>query len=110
MRGGAERQRNRKHPDPTTDPSWPSSLVRLNDVSRADVAEASPLLGQLVIGGDRIDRAGLDAHFAVYVFLGVVAELLGLCLSPPVRRQVDALDRHTSQRLSLTSLHSSVIT
>jgi hypothetical protein len=71
-----------------------------------------PLRRHLFLGGDGVDRAGLDAGVAVDALVGVDVELLVLLIVRLLRRWVDAVDRahlHT-QELSLVPMHGSWIT
>ena len=61
-------------------------------VLRVDLREPLPLVGQLVLGEARVDRAGLDAGVAVDALLGVDEELIDLVVVGLVRRRVDAVD------------------
>src|SRR4051812_1327089 len=63
------------------------------EVLGVDVAEALPLVGQLVLGEARVDRARLDARVAVDALLRVDVELLDLVVVRLVGRGVDAVDR-----------------
>src|SRR4051794_34814234 len=60
---------------------------------RVDLDVLLPLVGNLVLGEARVDRAGLDAGVAVDALLGIDVELLDLVVVGLVRRRVDAIDR-----------------
>src|SRR3954447_26299489 len=69
---------------------------------RVDLDVLLPLVGNLVLGEARVDRAGLDAGVAVDALLGVDVELLDVVVVGLVRRRVDAVDRaHLDARVVL---------
>src|SRR5581483_4407866 len=61
-------------------------------VARVELDEALPLLRHLVLGGDGINRAGLNARVAVDALLGIDIELIDLVVVRLVGRWVDAVD------------------
>src|SRR3954465_7619303 len=71
--------------------NWPASAVL--EVLRVDLAEALPLVGHLVLGEARVDRARLDAGVAVDALLRVDVELLDGVVVGLVRSRMDAVDR-----------------
>ena len=61
-----------------------------------------PLLGNLVLGEDGVDRACLDAGIAVDALLGIDEELVDLRIVGLIRGWVDAIDRtHLDARIVL---------
>src|SRR3954465_13356990 len=80
--------------------NWPASAVL--EVLRVDLGEPLPLVGQLVLGEARVDRARLDAGVAVDALLRVDVELLHLVVVRVLRRRMDAVDRaHLDARVVL---------
>src|SRR4051812_24107978 len=72
------------------------------EVLDVDLGEPLPLVGQLVLGEARVDRARLDAGVAVDALLRVDVELLHLVVVRLLRRRMDAVDRaHLDARVVL---------
>src|SRR3954468_4066587 len=72
------------------------------EVLDVDLGEALPLVGQLVLGEARVDRARLDAGVAVDALLWVNVELLYLVVVRLLGCRMDAVDRaHLDARVVL---------
>src|SRR6476620_4286247 len=69
----------------------PSAAGVVGEVVRVDLRVLLPLVGQLVLGEARIDRAGLHAGVAVDALLGIDVEHLGSVIAGLVGRRVDAV-------------------